>query len=78
MEEEEEGHHLTSDFWVGLPCYAAGTAGDFGCWGTKVIWLLVLEHCTGGDLFDYVRVSWPSAAPEKKKSSADFIAHVDE
>ena len=40
-------------------------AGGFFIW-TKVIWLLVLEHCTGGDLFDYVRVSWPSAAPEKK------------
>lgn len=25
---------------------------------TQVIWLLVLEHCTGGDLFDYVKVSW--------------------
>lgn len=23
-----------------------------------MIWLLVLEHCTGGDLFDYVKVSW--------------------
>jgi len=27
---------------------------------TAVIWLLVLEHCTGGDLFDYVKENYVS------------------
>lgn len=27
---------------------------------TAVVWLLVLEHCTGGDLFDYVRENYVS------------------